>query len=233
MTAEAERFFDAIAARYDREYAVAGSASRDRMARVLGELSRAEALQAAATDPAAPRRVLDLGVGTGRELPALLDAGYAPTGVDLAQAMLDRCALRARPIPLVKADFWGPLPLPDASFEAAVALHGTLSHPPELASYARLGEELARLVVPGGVLVAEVPTPAWLDRITDATVRGGRVMQRTGPLTALFEDTVASASIHARILTEAEWRDAFGPAWSTTVSPLEDLEWLVVARRAR
>jgi SAM-dependent methyltransferase len=224
MTGEAERFFDAIAGRYDREYALPASLSKERMRRVLCEL------------PAAPARVLDLGVGTGRELSALLDAGYAPTGVDVSQEMLERCGRRARPVPLVRADFWGPLPFDDASFEAALALHGSLSHAPDEGSMRALGTELARVVAPGGVLLAEVPTPAWLDRLEQLPAAGDRVLRRTGPLTCLFEDRVAGATIAARVHNEAEWTGALGPAWTTRVEAMDasgDLEWLVVARRTR
>jgi len=222
MSGEAERFFDAIAGRYDREYALPTTLSKERMGRVLAEL------------PAPPARVLDLGVGTGRELPAVLDAGYAPTGLDVSQAMLDRCARRARPIPLVRADFWGPLPLPSRSFEAAIALHGTLAHAPDDDALGHLGTELARLVLPGGVLVAEAPTPAWLDRLEALPTVGDRILRRSGPLTCVFEDRVAGATITARVLDEDAWRHVLGKAWRTRVDTLESsqgLEWLVVAVR--
>ena len=221
MSGEAERFFDAIAGRYDREYALPAGLSKDRMRRVLREL------------PKAPARVLDLGVGTGRELPALLDAGYAPTGVDVSREMLERCARRSRPVPLVRADFWAPLPFADDAFEAAVALHGTLSHPPTDGSLLSLGAELARVVVPGGVLLAEVPSPAWLDRLETLPTGGDRELRRTGPLTCVFEDRVAGATIVARVLTEAEWGVALGPALATRAHAMGELEWLVVARLTR
>jgi SAM-dependent methyltransferase len=224
MTGEAERFFDAIAGRYDREYALPASLSKERMRRVIDEL------------PPAPARVLDLGVGTGRELPALLDAGYAPTGVDVSREMLERCGRRARPVPLVRADFWGPLPFEDASFEAAVALHGTLAHAPDEDAMRALGSELARVVAPGGVLLAEVPTPAWLDHLERLPVAGDRVLRRTGPLTCVFEDRVAGATIAARVLDEIAWRTALGPAWTTRTEGgggSGELEWLVVALRTR
>ena len=215
----ARRFFDAIAGRYEREYAPAADDSRQRMQRVLAEL---------AETVGAPARVLDLGVGTGRELSALLDAGYSPTGVDVSPEMLARCARRARPVGLVEADFWEPLPFADASFDAAIALHGTLAHPPDEGAMARLAAELARVVRAGGTLVVEAPSPAWLDRSAgDARVR------RTGPTTGLYEDTVTGASIEAHLLSDAEWRAALGPAWETRVEAPSDIEWLVVARRAR
>lgn len=214
---DAERFFDAIAGRYERSYAPASEESRARMTRVLQELRGAgENL-----------RVLDLGVGTGRELSALLDAGHAPTGLDVSQAMLDRCARRTRPISLVRADFWRALPFEDDSFDAAVALHGTLAHPPATDSIRRLAAELARVVRTGGVLVAEVPSPAWIDRVAASP---DRRVRRTGPRTCVYEDLAARAAIDVRVLSDDEWRGALSPAWSIRVQPLTDVEQLVVAR---
>jgi SAM-dependent methyltransferase len=220
-TGAAAPFFDAIAGRYDRVYALPPALSRPRMTRLLGEL------------PPAPAPLLDLGVGTGRELPALLDAGYVVTGVDASPAMLARCARRARPIALVEADFWQPLPFESGSFEVVVALHGTLAHPPDDGSIARLASELHRVVRPGGVFVAEVPSLAWLDQVESLPAMGDRVVRRTGARTCVFEDRVADASIEARVLSDEEWGIAFSPAWTYRVEPLGDLERLVVGRRAR
>lgn len=221
MTADAARFFDVVAERYDRVYAVPSALTRERMRRVLREL------------PPAPARVLDLGVGTGRELPSLLDAGYAPTGVDVSSEMLARCGRRARRIPLVRGDFWAPLPFPDGSFDAAIALHGTLAHapPPHLASFAALGAELARVTRPGAVLVAEMPSPAWLERVAALPPQGGRAVRRTGDRTCVFEDRVAGVSLDTRLLDDGAWPSAFGAAWTARVEALGDLEQLIVARR--
>jgi SAM-dependent methyltransferase len=216
-----ERFFEAIAGRYDRVYALDARESKARAKRLLDEL------------PPAPARVLDLGVGTGREIPALLDAGFEFTGVDVSQAMLDRCARRARAIPLVRADFWEPLPFEDASFDAAIALHGTLAHPPTEDAIAKLGANLARVVRPGGVLAAEVPSPAWIERLDAFPSTGDRVLRRTGPRTCVFEDRVAGASIEARVLDETEWIAALAPAWHARIERLGELEWLVLACLAR
>ncbi len=222
MTRDAAAFFDAIAGRYERAYALPAATSRARMDRVLGVL------------PAAPARVLDLGVGTGRELTALLDAGHAPTGLDASRAMLDRCARRARPVPLVQADFWAPLPFADAEFDAVVALHGTLAHPSDEGAMGRLARELARVARPGAVFAAEVPAPTWLDRLDARGAmdpQADRRARRTGPRTCVYEDLVTGASIEARLLDEAEWRAALAPDWRATFESIDELEWLVVARR--
>lgn len=214
------RFFDAIAPRYDRAYAPSGPESGRRMRRVVAEL------------PPPPARVLDLGVGTGRELPALLDAGHRPTGIDVSQAMLARCARRARPVPLVHADFWeAPLPFDGDAFDAVIALHGTLAHPDEIASVDRLGRELGRVVRRGGRFVAEVPSIAWLDAAAAVPAGSDRRVIRTGDRTCVYEDTTAGASIRARLLDEAEWGAALAPNWRTRIEPRDAYEWLIVAER--
>jgi SAM-dependent methyltransferase len=215
-----EAFFDTIAGRYERAYALPATESRRRMERVIAAL------------PAPPARILDLGVGTGRELTALLDAGHEPTGVDVSRAMLERCSRRARPVPLVRADFWQtPLPFGDGAFDAAVALHGTLAHPPDVDAIARLGHELARVVAPGGALVVEAPSPGWVDRLASLPPQPDRRVRRTGPRTCVYEDLVTGASIEAVALTADEWRSALGPPWRAEVDAIDELEWLVVARR--
>jgi|HubBroStandDraft_1064217.scaffolds.fasta_scaffold00958_7 SAM-dependent methyltransferase len=221
--AAAPRFFDAIAERYDRVYAPPAIESRLRMSRVLAAL------------PRGPLRILDLGVGTGRELASLLDAGHEPTGLDASSAMLERCARRGRPTALVRADFWrAPLPFAPNAFDAAIALHGTLAHPPDPLALGRLAAELARVVCPSGWLVAEVATPAWLDAIevVDAGQEpNGRAIRRTGPRACVLEDRVVGLAIEARLLDASEWTKALLPAWRPQVRPVSESEWLLVAQR--
>jgi ubiquinone/menaquinone biosynthesis C-methylase UbiE len=214
------RFFDAIAGRYERSYALPAGESRRRMDRVLVEL------------PHPPAHVLDLGVGTGRELTALLDAGYAMTGVDVSLEMLERCARRSRPVALVHADFWQPLPFADGSFDAAVALHGTLAHPPDDEALKRLAGEVARVVRPAGAWVIEAPSPAWLEALEWLPQAGDRRVRRTGPQTCIHEDHVVGASVEARVLSDEQWRTALAPSWNVRVDRLGEAEWRVVATRA-
>ncbi len=222
MSRDARAFFDAIAARYDRAYAPEARASRARMTRVLRELP-----------PQA--RILDLGVGTGRELSALLDAGHAPVGVDVSPEMLARCARRARPVPLVEADLWGALPFSDGAFDAAIALHGTLAHPPDDAAHARLATELARVLVPRGVFVAEVPSHAWVERVANGgeVYDGDRTVSRVGADECVFADLVTGASITAWIPDDARWSTLLGPRFDVRVTSIDGEELLVVATVAR
>ena len=216
----AAEFFEAIARRYDRAYALDAATTRARMKRVLAGL------------PPAPARVLDLGVGTGRELAALQDARYEVTGVDVSPAMLALCARRARPIALVEADLWEPLPFGDASFDAVIALHGTLAHPPERAAYARLAREIARVVRPGGAFLAEVPAQAWVRQLAGAGVEAGdgRIV-RLAEDRLLHEDRTAGVAIEAVVPGDEEWRATLAEGFDVECEALGEAETLVVGRR--
>lgn len=193
-------FFDGIARRYDRVYAPPSEQTRARMARVLEVLG-------------VPKRVLDLGVGTGRELPALLDAGHVVTGLECSDEMIALCNQRARKIPIVRGDLWNALPFDDASFDAVVSLFGTLAHPPDLDAVMRFGREVASVLVPGGVFYFEVPTPEW---IAD---RGAR-----------HDDDVAKVGIDIVTLGRDEWTRAL-PHFTLSFETVDAAELLVTASR--
>jgi SAM-dependent methyltransferase len=203
-------FFDAIARRYDRDYALSGAVSRQRMARVLEQIAN-------------KRRVLVLGIGTGRELPALLDAGHEPTGIDDSAAMIAECNKRSRTVPIVQADFYAPLRFPAASFDAVIALHGTLAHPPREGAHPALASEIARVLAVGGVFVAEVPAAEGLAKL------GAEV---TGATTFVHRDDAAGVTIEGVAFTAEGWRAAFAPALVARIEPLGDVEHLVVAEPA-
>ena len=218
-TVSPAEFFETIARRYDRVYGLDSAATRTRMVAVLRVL------------PAAPARVLDLGVGTGRELGALQDAGYEVTGLDASPAMLALCARRARPVPLVQADLWSPLPFADGSFDAVIALHGTLAHPPpNHEAHPVLARELGRVLRPGGVLVAEVPSNEWLRRI-EVVVAGDARLVRTANDRLVHEDRAAGVAVEAVVPTDEEWRAAFEPAFVVTFEALGDAERRLVAQK--
>jgi SAM-dependent methyltransferase len=216
-------FFDAIARRYDRAYALDGAATRARMGRVLAEL--------------APRsRVLVLGVGTGRELSSLQDAGHSPVGLDVSREMLAICARRARPVPLVEGDLWATLPFDDSSFDAALALHAALAHPTHAGAHRALAKELARVLRAGGALVAEMPSRAWLDALGDVggdgIVAGDHAVRKIAPDRCVHDDRAASVSVEAVIPSDEEWRAAFA-GFDVTFEAMGASETLVVARRAK
>ncbi|AKU98568.1 Phosphatidylethanolamine N-methyltransferase [Labilithrix luteola] len=216
---DAKAFFDAIARRYDRVYAISGSSSRERLARVLAEIE-------------GKQRVLVLGLGTGRELPALLDRGHQVTGLDVSPKMIALCNTRSRTVPTVEADFWQPLPFADASFDAVLALHGTLAHPPETDSPSRLAAEVKRVLSSDGVLVAELPAKAALPHLAAAEHAAGVNIEITSATSFVHRDDVAGVSLAGIALDEEGWASAFAPSLRARLSPLGVAEYFLVATPA-
>jgi SAM-dependent methyltransferase len=212
---DAREFFGKIARKYDRAYALERDESRGRMKRITDLLP-------------AKSRVLDLGVGTGRELPALLDAGHDVIGVDVAPEMIEICARRSRPIEIHLADFWrDALPFPQHSFDAVIALHGTLAHPPDDAdqSLSALSNELARLLKRGGVILFEVPSPEFLSKIDRDS---SNVARRSGADRSVHEDDALQVAIEARAFPPERWMQAFSRHFDVRVESISDVEQLVV-----
>ncbi len=69
---------------------------------------------------------LEPGVGTGLNVLPLVKRGYAVTGIDISQEMLDQFRQKLQPMPpnltLVQADS-SVLPFPDASFDVVLTVH--------------------------------------------------------------------------------------------------------------
>lgn len=122
---------------------------------------------------ARPRRVLDLGAGTGLLTGALIAAGHEVVAVDPAEPML--AELRAR-YPQVATHLGDAeaVPLPDGSVDAVVAGQAAHWFDPEPAAV-----QLRRVLRPGGVVGLvwntrdeEVPWVAALGRAPAAEARG-------------------------------------------------------------
>ena len=109
-----------------------------------------------------PRRVLDLGAGTGALSEAILEESEGvtvelldvdPEMLDQARVRLKRFGERAR---YRRQSFLGPLPECDAA-AASLALH----HVPAMAEKTQLYRRILKALAPGGVLVnADVTMPA-------------------------------------------------------------------------
>ena len=119
-------------------------------------------------------RILDVGVGTGLELP-MFPATARVVGIDLAETMLRRAGERVRREGLAQVDGLGVMDatrmaFPDAAFDAAVVPY-VLTVVPEPAA---MMDEIMRVVRPGGAIAlvnhfgAEtgplVPIEAWLGK---------------------------------------------------------------------
>ena len=119
-----------------------------------------------------PRRILDLGCGTG-QLSARLAGTHtdaAVTGCDFSSGMLRQAAARSDVVDWVRGDA-GCLPFGDGSFDAVVSSEAFHWFPDQR----RAAEELFRVVTPRGlVLVALVNTPARA--IADGTHAASRLV---------------------------------------------------------
>jgi SAM-dependent methyltransferase len=123
-------------------------------------------LPARRAEGGAPARVLDAGAGRGTLALTLAGRGYAVTALDDSAEFLtylNERAARQRRLALVRGDV-AALPLGAGVFDGAVCGE-VLEHVPDDGAAVA---ELARVLRPGGVLVATVPAGrgrySWLDR---------------------------------------------------------------------
>jgi ubiquinone/menaquinone biosynthesis C-methylase UbiE len=136
-TERQRRVWDKSAAAYDRQM--------DRLERLLGRGDR-EWL-----GERAEGRVLEVAIGTGRNLPFYTVASSL-TGVDLSPEMLalarDRAERRGLPVDLREGDAES-LPVDDAAYDSVVCSLSMCSIPDQAAAIA----EMKRVLVPGGRLL--------------------------------------------------------------------------------
>lgn len=124
-----------------------------------GTITDAEATAAFVAARRADGPVLELGVGSGRLVPALVAAGCTVVGVDASTAMLDRCRERVGGrVPLVRADL-ASLPIrAGAGAGAALCAFNTLFNLPTPADQSALLERLRSSILPDGVIIIEAIT---------------------------------------------------------------------------
>lgn len=118
------------------------------------------------------REALEVGCGTGLLLRRLAEHARRAVGVDLSPGMLARARERGLDVHEGSATA---LPFADASFDVAVSFK-TLAHVPDLSGALA---EMARVVRPGGVLIAELYNPNSLRRLAKRWLPAGRVGEGT------------------------------------------------------
>jgi len=141
-----------------------GESFADVYDRWYGEISDATATAAFVAKRCGAGPVLELGVGTGRLVPALLAQGCAVIGIDASEAMLTRCRANQanRNAHLVQADL-AALPLrPGVGVGAAVCAFNTLFNLPTKEAQANLFQAVGQALEPAGALVVEAITGADL-----------------------------------------------------------------------
>jgi SAM-dependent methyltransferase len=127
----------------------------------------------------APRTVLEVGIGQGRTVAVLLDAGHHVLGVDPSATMVkqatarNRSACRDGRADLRHSD-GTTIPFDDNTADAAFSVHTVYFMPDPTRTFT----EVARVLRPGGTLVigsrtSDYAPPAWMDpdiyRIPTAT----------------------------------------------------------------
>ncbi len=188
-------FFDAVAENYDRDLGRSLDEVRSRLDGVIPRGSH----------------VLDLGIGTGRELVVLDELNCIVTGLDSSERMLEQAKERGRAKSLILGDIWAPWAVDDKTHDVVMALHGTLAHPPNGAEYhlEALANECARVLRPDGMVYFEVPTAEAMA----ASFHEGYPIAITpvSDRTAQCVDTRSGIKLLAVSWSEAAWTRAFEP----------------------
>jgi SAM-dependent methyltransferase len=102
----------------------------------------------------AGERALDVGCGTGEFTAALVQAGAAAVGVEVAEAALERARARHPGLDFRLVPLEGPLPFEDGAFELVWASE-VIEH---VTDTERWLSELRRVLVPSGRLLVTTPS---------------------------------------------------------------------------
>lgn len=142
--------------------------------------------------------VLDVGVGTGRGSLPLARKGYAVTGVDSSQAMLDECRRQAgdMPVTLLQGDVAN-LPVEDGRYDTVMALN-VLTHFPH---WQKVMGEWRNKVKPGGRLMFDIYSLDHLRHVRKQAVTAEDLMA---------ESAAANFSMHIAVEDLAVCADDFG-----------------------
>jgi ubiquinone/menaquinone biosynthesis C-methylase UbiE len=121
---------------------------------------------------AAGKQVLEVGCGTGLILDRVAQFASGSHGIDLSAGMLARAAARGLSVSQASATA---LPLPDASVDVAYSFK-VLAHIPDIAGALA---EMARVVRPGGYVIAEFYNARSLRRLVKALKPATAVSETT------------------------------------------------------
>lgn len=173
-----------------------------------------------------PARLLDFGCGSGDIALRLAEFGYTVTGFDLSSHMIDQ----ARSADIGQRVTWktrpegdGALPFADASFDAVVT-SSVLEYVPSLDATLR---EFARILRPGGWLIATVPDVRDLHRQRERWLRFALMLPGAAALARrtrwregaeylrISVNRISAASWHHRLqasgLKLEDWPELTGP----------------------
>ncbi|HEU0075247.1 MAG TPA: class I SAM-dependent methyltransferase [Dehalococcoidia bacterium] len=147
-------------------------------------------------EPRRGERILDAGCGTGRSLPAMIDAGARPVGIDFSVEMLKVAHRRLPGAHLAAADLQRPLPLRLQRFDAALcALVGE-----HLEDLPAVFAELRRVLRLGGRFVFSVHHPELAAAGVEANFEDAGTEYRLGAVRYTTGD-------YLTLLSEAGFQD--------------------------
>lgn len=106
------------------------------------------------------RRLLEVGCGWGENLYFFAKKGWEVTGIDISEDCVEECRKRYPGLKVLRMPAEA-LEFPNEHFDR-VECHHTLEHVKDIEATLR---EIARVLKPGGLLFAEVPTPALERRL--------------------------------------------------------------------
>ena len=150
-----------------------------------------------------PATVLDAGCGTGRVAIELSRRGYEVTGIDVEPAMLDTARAKAPELGWLLGDL-ATVALPSDHYDLALAA-GNVMIFVELGTEAAVVSNLARTVVPGGLVVAgfQIGRQLTLDRYDGLSTSAGlELVDRWATWEqAPYADGDYAVSVHRRTTT--------------------------------
>ena len=143
------------------------------------------------------KQVLEVGCGTGLILHRVAEFARDARGIDLSAGMLEKAAARGLAVAQASAT---ELPIATASVDVAYSFK-VLAHIPDIAGAMR---EMARVVKPGGYVIAEFYNARSLRRLVKAIKPPTRVSEQTHDehVFTRYDDATA---IRSYLPSELEW----------------------------
>ncbi|MDK2126393.1 class I SAM-dependent methyltransferase [Parachitinimonas caeni] len=135
--------------------------------------------------------VLDVGIGTGRASLPLLKSGYAVSGIDSSQAMLDETRRQAGDLPIeLKVGDIGAVPYGDGRFDNVISLNVLVHFP----NWREVLVEWKRVLKPGGRIIFDIHS---FDHLLAALGEGEQLQRltRPGETSAEFAEYKSTAGV--------------------------------------
>lgn len=172
----------------------------------------------------AGRDVLEVGCGTGLVLEKVAQFARTASGIDLSAGMLAKAAARGLPVAQASATA---LPIASASVDVAYSFK-VLAHIPDIKTALA---EMARVVRPGGWVLAEFYNARSLRRLVKAIKPASAVSEQTND-EAVYTRYDDAAAIRSYLPPELTWVTSRGIRVVTPVAAAHKIPFVGTALRA-